>query len=1034
MKSSNISLNRRLLWCWPVTCLLAGLMTAGFFNTAQAIDPHRAMSQYMCDQWGSEKGYPGGAVNAITQTADGYLWIGSEKGLVRFDGSTFRLVQRSGRPSSPLAPVFGLAADGEGSLWIRLQGPMLLCYRHGELDQVIPNRNIPDSIVTAMCRGRDGTLLLSALGSGLMACRGGQFKTLVSPDESPKPFVISMAETPGGDIWMGTRDAGLFRSNGGQTALITKGLPDRKINCLLPGSDPELWVGTDNGMVRWNGTEITKSGVPTALGNIQALAMARDRQSNIWIGTGSHGLLRLNASGVSSLDERGQRSRGAVTALFEDREGNLWVGSSRGIEQLRDTAFVTYSVSEGLPSESNGPVYVDSEERTWFAPSDGGLYWMKGGSVRSVTDAGLARDVVYSIAGNKGELWAGRQRGGLTRLRYKGGSFLARTFTQANGLAQNSVYAVHQNRDGTVWAATLSRGVSRFRNGSFTTYTTANGLASNTVTSIMESSNGTMWFATPNGLNSLSEGRWQVYTVQDGLPSENVNCLLEDSAGILWIGTAGGLCFLSSNSRVQVPRQAPESLNEEIFGIAEDGRGWLWIATSNHVLRAKSDQLLSGAPGDGDVREYGIVDGLRGVEGVKRHRSVVADPLGRIWFSMTRGLSVVDPTRVAVSSVPALVHLQTISADGRAIDLRGPVRIPAGRQRIILGFAALNLSVPERVRFRFTLEGFDHGWSEPVARPEAIYTNLRPGSYRFRVMATNSEGLWNTGEAAIGFDVEPAYWQTWWFRLSGVLACSFTVLAVYRYRLHQLTKQLNVRFEERLAERTRIAQELHDTLLQGFLSASMQLQVAAHQVPADSPAKPLLGRVVQLMGDVIEEGRNAVRGLRAFPGSSQDLEQAFSRVPQDLAVHDPIDFRVIVEGRRRPLQPLIRDEVYRIGREALVNAFRHSRARNIEIELEHAAKQLRVLVRDNGCGIDPQVLSTGREGHWGLPGMRERAERIGARLRVWSRAAAGTEVELSVPSHIAFQYQSSDRWLRWLARWYPEKTRTDITESRKGGI
>jgi signal transduction histidine kinase len=242
--------------------------------------------------------------------------------------------------------------------------------------------------------------------------------------------------------------------------------------------------------------------------------------------------------------------------------------------------------------------------------------------------------------------------------------------------------------------------------------------------------------------------------------------------------------------------------------------------------------------------------------------------------------------------------------------------------------------------------------------------------------------------------------------------------------LHDLTKQLNVRFEERLSERTRIAQELHDTLLQGFLSASMQLHVVADRLPPDSAAKPALGRILKLMSQVTEEGRNAVRGLRSTQGSTLELGQAFSRIQQELALEEEVGFRVIVDGQPRPLHPIMRDEVYRIGREALVNAFRHSHAKSIEIELEYASRQLRVLVRDNGCGIDPQMLLSGRDGHWGLPGMRERAERIGAKLQVWSRPAAGTEVELSVPSHLAFQSHSS-WWARaWLSKLYSRKSET----------
>jgi ligand-binding sensor domain-containing protein/signal transduction histidine kinase len=1005
---------------------LAIVFFAIFFlpQAAHALDPNEAMSRYIRDEWGSEQGYPGGPVYAITQT-DGYLWIGTANGLVRFDGFNFRLIQEANSTLLPEGPVLGLTPDASGNLWIRPENPSLLYYRDGTFRNVLPVLARPETGVTAMCRAKDGGILLASLGNGIVRYNRGRFTQVVPASSLSSLLVISLAEGPDGAIWMGTRDSGLFTLSHGRVSQVAPELRDTKINCLLSVNNGELWIGTDDGVARWDGAKITRTVLSRPLDHLQVLAMIQDRESNMWVGT-SRGLVRLTAQG----GETGERpSDEAVLALFEDREGNLWTGTQHGIQRFRDGAFVTYGPSDGLPSESNGPVYVDAHDRTWFAPVSGGLYWLERGKVGSISEGGLNKDVIYSISGRKDELWVGRQRGGLTHLIPRDGSFQSETFTLAQGLAQNSVYSVYQARDGTVWAGTLSGGVSKFSNGRFKTYTIDNGLASNTVASILETSDGTMWFATPNGLSALWNGRWIAYTVRDGLPSENVNCLLQDSTGVLWIGTAQGLAFRGS-SLIQIAIGAPGLLQDQILGLAEDRNGTLWIATSNRVLRVNRNKLLRGALEDGDVREYGLADGLRGLEGVKRHRSVVADPFGHIWFSMNRGLSVMDPARVAATSAPPIVHIQTITADGSEVALQGPVRIPSARQRITFGYAGLSLSVPGRVRFKYTLDGFDRGWSEPVATREANYTNLSPGSYRFRVIASNSDGVWNSAEAGIGFEIEPAFWQTAWFRAGVVLACALGIMALYRLRLHDLTRQLNVRFEERLAERTRIAQELHDTLLQGFLSASMQLHVAVDRLPPESAAKSQLSRVLQLMGQVIEEGRNAVRGLRSSQTSSLDLGQAFSRIQQELAIEEDVGFRVIVDGQPRPLHPVLRDEVYRIGREALVNAFQHSHAKSIEIELEYASRQLRVLVRDNGCGIDPQMLLSGREGHWGLPGMRERAERIGAKLHVWSRPTAGTEVELSVPSHVAFQSQSSGRGLGRLSRLYSRKSEAAPPASR----
>jgi ligand-binding sensor domain-containing protein/signal transduction histidine kinase len=1052
-RNLNTSRDWRIHRRWRYKSVIAGLALVCFAYPAQAVDPNRAISQYIRERWGNERGFPSGSVSAIAQTTDGYLWIGTEKGLIRFDGLNFRLFQQAIPSSLPIGPVQALMGDSDGSLWILLKSTRILRYRDGKFE---PGREEAEFGITSVLKRKDDTVLLSSLALGPLTYRAVKYEALSSPTEpanataaaegtpdnlssrlswatgvathrlaAPYSPVISMAETSDGKVWLGTEDRGLFYLDRGRISAARKGLPIQKINCLLALENRELWIGTDEGVVRWNGEQLTQVGLPPALNHIQVLAMTRDRDSNVWLGT-STGLLRFNSNGVS-IDERNQRPSRPVTALFEDREGNVWTGSALGIERLRDSVFVTYSAADGLPSESNGPIYVDAEGRTWFAPIDGGLRWIKGGHIGTVTDAGLAHDAVYSISGRGDELWLGRRRGGLTVLRDHGGSVTSETYTEAEGLAQNSVYAVYQGRSGAVWAGTLSGGVSELRNGHLTTYTTASGLSSNTVTSIAEGPDGTMWFATPNGLNALSKGRWRVFTVHDGLPSADLSCLFVDSAGVLWIGGAGGIASLTSD-HFEVQRDAPEPLRGQIFGVAEDRNGWLWIATSNHVLRVKRNSLLADGLSDADVREYDLADGLLGMEGVKRHQSVVVDPQGRIWFSMNRGLSVADPSRAAGISAPALVHVEAVSVDGNPIDSRMPIRISSARQRITFSYTGLSLSDSERVRYRYRLDGFDHDWSEPVTTRTAIYTNLNPGTYHFRVIACNGDGLWSSSEARIAFQVEPMWWQTWWLRVSALAFGGLIILGFYRLRLRQLTQQLNLRFEERLAERTRIAQDLHDTLLQGFLSASMQLHVANDQLPEDWSAKPIVNRVLDLMGRVIDDGRNAVRGLRSSAVDASDLEQALSRVPQEFALQQPIDFRLIVEGQARALHPVIRDEVYRIGREALANAFRHSRASGIEVELEYADSQLRVLVRDNGCGIDPDVLRSGRDGHWGLSGMRERAGRIGARLKVWSRSAGGTEVELSVPGHVAFRSDSAARGPTWLTRLSLRKAKGDFRQ------
>jgi signal transduction histidine kinase len=506
-----------------------------------------------------------------------------------------------------------------------------------------------------------------------------------------------------------------------------------------------------------------------------------------------------------------------------------------------------------------------------------------------------------------------------------------------------------------------------------------------------------------------------------------VKTIFEDTKHVLWIATSGGLAYFSSG-RIKVPEKLPEELREQIFGIAEDGMGSLWFTTSDHVLRVNQGSIVRGSLSDIDVQSYGIEDGLIGVESAGRDRTVVADSLGRIWISVKSGLSVADPIVTSKNVTPVTVRIESMFAGGRRVNAQNPIKIPSGIQSIALNYRATDFCVPERILFRYKLDGSDQGWSDIVASRQVVYKNLGPGTYLFRIVASNSVGLWNGPETSVRFVIEPAYWQAWWFRVACLAGCCLTILAIYRLRIHQLTKRLNVGFQERLAERTRIAQELHDTLLQGVLSASLLLDVAEDQLPEDSPTKPLLKRVLQLMGTVTEEGRNALRGLRTTETENQSLETAFSRLRQEFPLDGKTDYRVIVDSVTRPLRPLIRDEVYRIGREALLNAFMHARAGRIEVEVEYASRHLRVLVRDDGRGIDPQVLHSGREGHWGLVGIRERSERIGASLRLRSRIGAGTEVDLTVPGSIAFEKGSNgpiSQWFRWLSRERIEKPKHD---------
>jgi len=1005
-----------------------------FAVQGHAVDPHRLISEYLRDTWGSETGFSPGSVSAIAQSSDGYLWIGTEKGLIRFDGLSFRSFQKATPGTFPIGPVQELQTDSDGNLWMLLQSTRILRYRDGKFE---PGREQTEFGVTAISRRRNGGILFSSVAFGAVTYESGKFRILETQGAGPpanaataKPegndelssrfswatsiashrltepnsAVISMAESDDGKLWLGTRDQGLFYLADGRVSSADKTLRS-KITCLLPLEHGKMWAGTENGVQAWDGGRLVDSDIPSVLRRLPVLTMIRDRDANIWVGT-SQGLVRVTSDGRTSIENNFGKAK-PVTALFEDREGNIWVGRPQEIERLRDGRFVTYRVA-GRLTDSGGPANVDRQGRIWFAPFDGGLHWMKEGKTEKVTNDGLNKDVVYSIAkGGSDDLWVGRQQGGLTHLSYVGDKIRARTYTEKDGLAQNSIFAVHQSGDGSVWAATLNSGLSRYSDGHFVTYSTATGMASDTVESIEESPDGTMWFATSNGLNAFSKGQWRVYRARDGMPSDNATSLLWDSGGVLWIGTASGLAFLSSG-RIEPVGGTPGPLQEPILGIAEDRNERLWIATSGHVLSAKRDRVLNSALNEADLRVYGIEDGLLGTEGVKRERSVIEDNAGRIWFSTNRGLSVIDPARAVDDSPPAIVHIESLSVDGNSMDLTQPVRVPPGSHRVTFSYSGLTLSVPARMRFKYKLEGFDRGWSEAVSTREAVYTNLDSGTYRFRLVASNSDGLWNSAESSVPIEIQPVFWKTWWFRLTTALTIGLVLLLYLRLRDLTLTRQMSLRFEERLGERTRIARELHDSLLQGFQGLMFRLQAVRDMLP-ERPldAAQALDSALDRGDQVIAEGRSTVEDLRESTLRGSDIVQALSALGEELGRSsnslDSPALRVLVQGRAQELNPLLRDEVYRIAREALRNAFQHAHARTIEAEVTYGDERFSLRVRDDGNGIDPTVFERGsRSGHWGLPGMRERATGLGGQLHVWSESGAGTEIELAVPASLAY--------------------------------
>jgi signal transduction histidine kinase/ligand-binding sensor domain-containing protein len=996
------------------------------------LDSRRPLAEIPHDQWGPEQGFSWGAVHAITQTEDGYLWIGTDHGLVRFDGASFRLLDAKRAPALPSGRVLGLLADHKNNLWIRFSTEGLFRYRNGRIVDMVAGQE--DRLIEMMYRRGDGTPIFQSTWTSVYMYAPGTDK-LTRLGVHIRPVVTAPAETSDGTLWLGTRDDGLLYFRSPQEGIQRTSFRSGRINCLAPAGGRELWIGMDDGVALWDGVRVSKQRVPSAIRGVQALSMMRDRDGNLWIGT-SKGLLRVADGVVSDLDSQGQSPQ-SVDVLFEDREGGIWFGGSQGLQRLRENPFVTYSEippSENV-AEDDGPLWADAAGRIWFAPSTGGLYWRRGYTVRHIENKSLDQDVVYSITGGPKEVWVGRQNGGLTRLEIDDPRS-EQTYTARNWLAGVSVYCVHRSRDGAVWAGTIGSGVRRFKEGRFETFTAANGLASNSVTALEEGRDGTMWFATTGGLSAFLHGRWRTYNSSNGLTPGDIISLADDGP-VLWIGTSNGLAMLRDD-RIVALNDGPDVLHEAILGIVvapahENYPASVWIATGQRVLRVDRELLLSGKVDSGEVRVFDAADGLRGRENLKCYRSVITDHLGTIWFSTDRGVAAVNPAALARRSLPPIVHIQTVTADERAlsdkdeVDVGGIIRVPSAPHRVAFGYIGLGLADPAGVLFRYRLDGYDTSWSNPTPSRESAYTNLGPGAYRFRVMARNPAGAWSSIEAAAPIYIAPLFWQTWWFLGAGLFALGAAAIGFYRLRTYQLTTRLNLRFEERVGERTRIARELHDTLLQSFQGSVFEFQ-AARKLLSHRPEEVAraLDQAIASAKTAMSEGRDAIHELRTVSTIREDLVKLLTAAAQecsDAQVPDDksVAFRVTVEGRPQALSPVVQDELYRIGRELLRNAFRHARAKQIEVEIRYSAEAFRLRVRDDGIGIDPKVLETGaRGGHWGLPGVRERARLIGADFGLWSEIEAGAEVQITVPASLAYRKARGFRLFQKMTGYYAD--------------
>jgi signal transduction histidine kinase/ligand-binding sensor domain-containing protein len=1003
------------------SAMLAGMLMAGDF--ALALNPALDVSQYAHTAWKVREGFAKGSIISIAQTPDGYLWVGTAFGLSRFDG--VRNVPWKPPPNQylPSAVITRLVAARDGTLWIGTFNG-LASWKNGKLTRYA---ELGASAIFALVEDREGSIWAGSSGppdGKLCEIRNGGVRCY--PEMGGVGLgVFGLHEDGKGNLWVGL-ETGVWRWRPGSPEFYAApGLLNDRMQGMTNAEDGALLIATTGAVMRLaDGKAEVVYRFPAARPGFRVLRMLRDRDGGLWVGPAGRGIVHIHQGRTDVFSQLDGLSGDDIYDLFEDREGNIWVATINGLDRFRELPVVTYSSNQGLSEIPWAGLIATKEGSVWFATLNGlnrlnqaqvtvyGRRRARAG-VREIADSGLPDEGVGSLfQDSRGRIWVSTLTGigymehdRFIRAAVPGGFVGSLTEDRSGNMwianrdlglfrlsprneLQQIPWAAFRHQDpavilatdplqGGLWLGFSRGGVAWFRDGQVhSSYSEADGLGEGRVNDLRFDDGGALWIATEGGLSRLKNGRIATLTGKNGLPCDAVQWTIEDAAKSVWLMMPCGL--------VRVARSELDA-----SAIAAD--------KTARTIRATV---------------FDSSDGLRTLAVVGDYTPRVSEsPDGKLWFIAPDGVSVIDPRRLAINKLPPPVHIEQITADRKRYETPSNLRLPALTRDLEIDYTALSLVAPEKIRFRVKLEGRDPDWKDVGNERKAFYNDLPPRNYRFRVMAANNSGVWNETGSFLDFSVAPAYYQTTWFRLSCVAALLALLAALYRLRVEYLKQQFNMRLEERVNERTRIARDFHDTLLQSFQGVLLKLSGVVYRVKDPPDAKEQLETIVEQARQAVIEGREAVQGLRSSTVVTNDLARAIGTLGEELAAghtgQNCPEFRVRVEGTSRDLVPLVRDEVHRIACEAVRNAFRHAQAVRIEVEIRYDRRQLRLRVVDNGKGFDQKVLAEGTwPGHFGLPGMQERAKLVGGKLAVLSRLDSGTEIELTIPGSLAYSKPS----------------------------